>query len=103
MYMLRKPGYFRKPVMPMSKKDFVPISMEECIEQHMESNPKVNREEVAFKLNKALEAYKNGAKCIICGGPIWVAVSAFGENMCFTCVTGEVDPSDDYEIDEACY
>ncbi|SPE38556.1 hypothetical protein SBA3_2900010 [Candidatus Sulfopaludibacter sp. SbA3] len=23
-------------------------------------------------------------------------------NICFTCCTGEADPSDDYEIDEAC-
>jgi len=28
--------------------------------------------------------------------------SAFVGNACFTCITGEADPSDDYEIAEAC-
>lgn len=39
---------------------------------------------------------KNKA-CINCGQPVWM----LGElEMCFTCVTGEADPSDDYELIE---
>jgi hypothetical protein len=46
---------------------------------------------------------KKGAKCINCENPIWVIGSAFSEKMCFSCITGEAIPEDDYEIDEACY
>lgn len=34
-----------------------------------------------------------------CGSPIWVAGSALvGSYMCFTCLTGEADGSDDFEV-----
>lgn len=50
-------------------------------------------------LEETLEAKKKGAKCMICGQPIWAAGSAItGTYMCFTCTTGEADDSDDYEI-----
>lgn len=85
------------------KTGFVPISLEEYVELHIKSNPDTSREEITITLRGALEAYKEGAKCIVCGKPIWVIGSAFGTNMCFTCITGEAIPEDDYEIDEACY
>jgi len=50
-------------------------------------------------LKEALAAKKAGAKCPICGKPIWAAGSGItGDYMCFTCTTGEVDDSEDYEI-----
>jgi len=53
-------------------------------------------------LEDTLRAYKQGARCD-CGNPIWVIGSAFsGFDGCFTCITGEACPEDDYEIDEAC-
>jgi hypothetical protein len=85
------------------KTGFVPISLEEYVALHLESNPDTSREEITTALREALEAYKRGAKCIVCGNPIWVIGSAFTGNMCFTCITGEAMPEDDYEIDEACY
>lgn len=82
---------------------FVPISIEGYIELHLKDNPDANREEIIIALNEALDAYKRGAKCTNCGNPIWVIGSAFAGNMCFTCITGEAIPEDDYEIDETCY
>ena len=86
----------------MMKTGFVPISLEDYVELHLASNPGTTREEITTALKETLEDYKRGAKCIVCGNPIWVIGSAFGSNMCFTCITGESIPEDDYEIDEAC-
>jgi hypothetical protein len=87
----------------LMKSGFIPISIEEYIEMHLETNPDADREEITLALKDALEAYKKGVKCINCGNPIWVIGSAFSENLCFSCTTGEAIPNDDYEIDEACY
>ena len=35
-----------------------------------------------------------------CGNDIWVVGSASVGNSCFTCITGESYPIDDYEIDK---
>jgi hypothetical protein len=81
---------------------FVPISLENYVKLHLESNPDMTREEVTESLKEALEAYKQGARCTTCGNPIWVIGSAFvGHNACFTCITGEAMPEDDYELNEA--
>lgn len=82
---------------------FVPISLEEYVDLHLKSNPDTSREEITTALRETLEAYKRGAKCQNCGNPIWVIGFALAGNMCFTCITGEAMPEDDYEIDEACY
>jgi len=42
---------------------------------------------------------RQGARCY-CGAPIWAIGSAVVGNACFPCITGEADPSSDYEIDE---
>jgi hypothetical protein len=52
------------------------------------------------RLNDALQAFKNGKKCH-CGNDIWVIGSASVGYSCFTCITGEGYPTDDYEIDSA--
>ena len=85
------------------KVGFTPISLEDYVELHLKSNPDTSREEITTALRDALEAYKRGDKCLNCGNSIWVIGSAFGSNMCFTCITGEAIPEDDYEIDGACY
>ncbi|MGE4541145.1 MAG: hypothetical protein AB7D35_07780, partial [Bacteroidales bacterium] len=36
-----------------------------------------------------------------CGNDIWVIGSASVGNSCFTCITGESYPTDDYEIESA--
>ncbi len=80
---------------------FVPIEIEDYVELHLKSNPDTDRAEITSRLQEALEAYQAGERCR-CGNPIWVIGSAVSEYMCFTCITGEADPSKDYEIAEAC-
>lgn len=79
---------------------FIPISKEKYIKIHLKSNPSMKENEIRQALNTALKAYKNGEKCN-CGNDIWVIGAAFVGNRCFTCITGESDPSDDYELKEA--
>ena len=72
-----------------------PISVEAFASMVMKNNKGYRK-----KLNDTLTAKKNGAKCMICGAPIWAAGSAItGSNLCFTCTTGEANDSDDYEIE----
>lgn len=53
--------------------------------------------EVRQALKTAFKSYKNGKRCN-CGNDIWVIGSAFVGNSCFTCITGESYPTDDYEL-----
>ncbi|MCL2135503.1 MAG: hypothetical protein FWH37_08155 [Candidatus Bathyarchaeota archaeon] len=79
---------------------FVFISIEKFLEQYKEANPAENIVEVKKKIIVAVADKKNGAKCNHCGQPIWAIGSAItGYPACFTCTTGEVDNSDDYEIE----
>lgn len=82
---------------------FIPISLDGYVKLHLKNNPGTSRAEVIESLEDALQAFKQGARCTNCGNPIWVIGSAFsGFGGCFTCITGEAYPEDDYEIDEAC-
>ncbi len=83
------------------KTGFAPIRFDDYVERHLESNPGCSRKEIADGLKDALSAYKKGVSCD-CGEPIWVVGSAVMGYSCFTCITGEAKPDDDYEIDEAC-
>jgi len=85
------------------KKGFIPISIKEYVKLYLEANTetKENENDVFEGLRDALTDYKNNIKCE-CGNPIWVVGSAAAGNACFTCITGEAKPDDDYEIDEAC-
>ena len=76
---------------------FVPITFEKYIEKHLENNPSAKEADLRKHLKSALDAYKNGIKCS-CGNDIWVIGSASVGNSCFTCITGESYPTDDYEI-----
>lgn len=82
------------------KTGFVPISMDEYIKKHLESNPTEIEKDLRKRLNAALNDYKKGVKCS-CGNDIWVIGSAVVGNGCFTCITGESYPDNDYEIDSA--
>ena len=82
---------------------FTPISLDEYVKLHLKNNPGTSQAEVTESLEDTLQEYKQGARCNNCGNPIWVIGSAFsGFEGCFTCITGEAYPEDDYEIDEAC-
>jgi hypothetical protein len=75
------------------------ISIEKFADNVINNNEGYDRETLIQTLQETLEAKNNGAVCMICGEPIWVAGSAItGSYMCFSCTTGESDDSDDYEI-----
>lgn len=77
-----------------------PISIEKFARMVMENNTGYQKKELVSALQEMLSAKKNGAKCMICGAPIWAAGSAItGSCLCFTCTTGEADDSEDYEIE----
>ena len=77
-----------------------PISIREFVNSTVENNPGTNKKELTQQVREAVDAKRNGACCIQCGQPIWAVGSAIVEwNGCFTCITGEADASDDYEID----
>ena len=79
---------------------FKPISLEKYIKLHLKSNPSMKEKEVRKALKDALAFYKSGKRCN-CGNDIWVIGGAFVGNKCFTCITGEGYPDNDYELKEA--
>jgi hypothetical protein len=85
----------------MPKPGFTPISIEAFVSKHLKSNPHEDRDSITASLKDALDAYKRGVTCS-CGASLWVIGSAVSGYGCFTCITGEVVPDSDYEIDEAC-
>jgi hypothetical protein len=88
-------------LMEMSmKQGFVPIKLEEYVKLYLKNNRGESAGEVTANLLDALRAHKSGTRCE-CGNPIWVVGSAVAGYACFTCITGEAYPDEDYEIDEA--
>lgn len=74
------------------------IKLEKFAEMTAKHNH-LNKAQLMESLKEALDAKNHGAKCMICGAPIWAAGSGItGSYMCFTCTTGEADDSEDYEI-----
>jgi hypothetical protein len=63
----------------------------------MKSNPEESRASLEAALRESLEAAERG-ECCGCGEPIWILGSAIVGRGCFTCITGEGSPSEDYEI-----
>ncbi|WP_339925623.1 hypothetical protein [uncultured Cyclobacterium sp.] len=80
--------------------EFTPISIKEYVKKHLKNNPSENEKDLRKRLEAALADYKEGVKCS-CGNDIWVIGSATVGNSCFTCITGESDPNNDYEIESA--
>ncbi len=75
------------------------ISIEEYTKHVKRNNQPVPAHWLIPKLRKALSDKESGAKCICCGAPIWAAGSALtGSHLCFSCITGTTDDSNDYEI-----
>lgn len=79
---------------------FTAISIDNYVKKHLRDDKSADEKELRRSLNAALENYRKGAKCH-CGNDIWVIGSAFAGNSCFTCITGEGYPDNDYEIDLA--
>jgi hypothetical protein len=76
---------------------FVPISIAKYIPLHIKSNPGEPRAALEAALRESLEAAERG-ECCDCGEPIWVLGSAIVGRGCFTCITGQATPAEDYEI-----
>ena len=83
---------------------FAPISIDEFIKAHNKNNPSEDVKAYRTALEQAVQAKKSGGLCAQCGSPIWVIGTAtVGWNGCFTCITGEADSSEDYEIESVCF
>jgi hypothetical protein len=79
---------------------FHPITIQNFVQKY----PEGEQEQLAIRLRSAAKRSKAGVGCCICGSSIWVIGSAVaGEDMCFTCMTGEANPDGDYEIAEVCH
>ena len=78
---------------------FVPIGVEEYVKLHVKANPDEDSTELLARLRSCISDALAGMRCQ-CGAPIWVVGSVSAGYACFSCVTGEAFPSEDYEIDE---
>lgn len=78
---------------------FKPIAFDEYVARHLKSNKDENELDLRKRLREAVDAKKSGRLCD-CGEPIWAVGSAVAGHMCFSCITGEANPSGDFEIDE---
>jgi hypothetical protein len=78
---------------------FVPIGVSEYVKLYVKANPGENPTEVLARLRSCVSHAFTGARCK-CGAAIWVVGSVSAGYACFTCITGEAYPSEDYEIDE---
>ncbi len=79
---------------------FQRITIDKYIKLHLKNNPSENKADLERRLKNALKDYRNGVKCS-CGNDIWVIGSASVGNSCFSCITGESIPTDDYELESA--
>jgi hypothetical protein len=79
------------------KRGFVPISLKRYVKLHTRANPDTDREDLVHRLRAAMDADARGVLCR-CGNRIWIIGSAEVGLSCFTCITGEPIPDNDYEI-----
>jgi hypothetical protein len=78
--------------------NFTPISKQEYVALHLMNNPSTNEAELRNNLDNTLTDFNNRIKCS-CGKDIWVIGSASLGNGCYSCLTGETLPTDNYELD----
>ena len=83
--------------MQRTKSGFKPISKDEYVELFLKSNPSERRKDVVARLDDAIAAHVEGKRCS-CGEEIWIIGSAEAGYACFTCITGEANPDNDFEI-----
>lgn len=78
----------------------VEIKVKEFAKKYVERNKEEKLVNVINNLNEALKRKKSGELCSICkSNPIWAIGSALGGfKGCFTCITGEIDDSNEYEV-----
>ena len=76
---------------------FVSIRIDEYLKIHATHNPKEDISALSIRLQAMLKRKESGETCS-CGNQIWVVGAAQVGAMCFTCITGEANPSGDYEV-----
>lgn len=84
--------------MARTKSAFTLISKNAYVDRFLKANPSEDRRDVISRLDDAINAFKDGERCR-CGEPIWIVGSAEAGYGCFTCITGDATPDNDYEID----
>ncbi|MGY4386604.1 hypothetical protein ACVWYN_003659 [Pedobacter sp. UYP24] len=77
---------------------FEPISVRKYLELYIESNTSERRNDLEERLRDVLGMVLSGRKWG-CGNPIWAVGGAEAGYYCFTYITGETVPDEDYEID----
>ena len=83
---------------------FSPISIDDFIKSYQESNPEEDTKNLRSILVDVVKAKKNGAACSQCKQSIWaIGTAVVGWDGCFTCITGEADNFEDFEIDSVCF
>ena len=83
----------------------VPITINAFVKSFLKNknNKGFNEKSMKENLKAAVKRKKAGAVCSGCGKPIWAIGSTLAFEGCFSCITGETDDSEDYEVDEVCY
>lgn len=77
---------------------FKKISVDSFIEKYKSSNPQEDVKKLRTDILHFKQLKTEGAKCE-CGNSIWVIGSAISGKGCFTCITGESDSTNDFEIE----
>ncbi len=78
----------------------IQVSIDEYADIVTGANSRLDKKQVVEWLKQALQKKKDGEICIRCGKPVWAAGSAItGRYMCFSCLTGERNDVDDYEVE----
>jgi hypothetical protein len=80
------------------KANFNYISIDNFLEKTIENTSNSGAQEVKEYL-KEFKARKIKGELCHCGNEIWIIGSAYSGKGCFSCITGETDCSDDYEIE----
>ena len=76
------------------------ISKDAYVDLFLKANPSDARRDVVARLDDAIAAHRDGKRCS-CGAEIWIVGSAEAGYGCFTCITGESTPDNDYEIEDS--
>jgi hypothetical protein len=84
--------------MERRKRGFKLIAKDEYVDLFVKANPSDCRRDVIARLDDAIAAHRGGRRRH-CGEEIWIVGSAEAGYGCFTCITGESAPDNDYEIE----
>ena len=76
---------------------FTLIQLDDYVELHLRANRDVERAKLIEQLQSVIAARRAGARCQ-CGAPVWIIGSAHAGLDCFTCISGQAAPDQDYEI-----